>query len=155
MPQVIEWTNVGADDIVWRYPVEDITWGAQVNSARIRDGSVHSATEKPTMSSKRATHINHYNLPLITSLLTRLAGFGGNKHSKPQSCCQHKNLRRQMGHTRPNHRACTAASIRAVLVQSRRRHTLRQRSRRRTKSLHHTSSKRISLRGFLNEKNYR
>jgi hypothetical protein len=30
MPQVIEWLNAGADDIVWRYPSEDITWGAQL-----------------------------------------------------------------------------------------------------------------------------
>jgi len=30
MPQVIEWTNVGSEDIVWRYPTEDITWGAQL-----------------------------------------------------------------------------------------------------------------------------
>jgi len=30
MAQVIEWKNPGPEDIVWRYPVEDITWGAQL-----------------------------------------------------------------------------------------------------------------------------
>jgi len=30
MPQVIEWTNAGADAIIYKYPNEDITWGAQL-----------------------------------------------------------------------------------------------------------------------------
>src|SRR5437667_2044369 len=30
MPQVIEWTNAGPDDVVWRYPVEQIITGAQL-----------------------------------------------------------------------------------------------------------------------------
>src|SRR3989442_6613585 len=30
MPQVIEWNNAGPDDIVWRYPVEQIITGAQL-----------------------------------------------------------------------------------------------------------------------------
>lgn len=30
MPQIIEWVSAGADDIVWRYPIEDITWGSQL-----------------------------------------------------------------------------------------------------------------------------
>src|SRR6266700_3169763 len=30
MPQVIEWRNAGPDDVVWRYPVEQITTGAQL-----------------------------------------------------------------------------------------------------------------------------
>jgi len=30
MPQVIEWKTVGPEDIVWKYPVEDISWGAQL-----------------------------------------------------------------------------------------------------------------------------
>ncbi|MCP8315333.1 MAG: SPFH domain-containing protein [archaeon] len=30
MPQVIEWKTVGPEDIVWKYPVEDVSWGAQL-----------------------------------------------------------------------------------------------------------------------------
>ena len=30
MPQVIEWKNAGSEDIVWKYPDEEITWGAQL-----------------------------------------------------------------------------------------------------------------------------
>src|SRR5439155_17592 len=30
MPQVIEWRGAGPDDIVWRYPVEEITNAAQL-----------------------------------------------------------------------------------------------------------------------------
>jgi membrane protease subunit (stomatin/prohibitin family) len=30
MPQVIEWKTVGPEDIVWKYPVEEISWGAQL-----------------------------------------------------------------------------------------------------------------------------
>ncbi|MCP8307287.1 MAG: SPFH domain-containing protein [archaeon] len=30
MPQVIEWKTVGLEDIVWRYPVEELSWGAQL-----------------------------------------------------------------------------------------------------------------------------
>ena len=30
MPQVVEWRGAGPDDIVFRYPVEEIQWGAQL-----------------------------------------------------------------------------------------------------------------------------
>jgi hypothetical protein len=30
MPQIIEWKNPGPEDIVWKYPDENITWGAQL-----------------------------------------------------------------------------------------------------------------------------
>ena len=30
MPQVIDWKNPGAEDILWRYPDEEIIWGAQL-----------------------------------------------------------------------------------------------------------------------------
>ncbi len=30
MPQVIEWKTVGPEDIVWKYPIEEISWGAQL-----------------------------------------------------------------------------------------------------------------------------
>ena len=82
MPQVIEWTNAGSDAIVWRYPNQDITWGAQllVHEYEIavffRDGKAYDL-----FGPGRHT-LTTLNLPLITSLLTRLVGFGGNKPFK-------------------------------------------------------------------------
>jgi membrane protease subunit (stomatin/prohibitin family) len=75
MPQVIEWVNAGADDIVWRYPVEDITWGAQLvvheyeMAVFFRDGKAYD-----TLGPGRHT-LTTLNLPLLTSLLSRIAGF--------------------------------------------------------------------------------
>jgi len=75
MPQVIEWTNAGANDIVWRYPVEDITWGAQLivheyeNAVFFRDGKSYD-----TFGAGRHT-LTTLNLPLLTSILSRIAGF--------------------------------------------------------------------------------
>src|SRR3990170_522001 len=82
MPQVIEWTNAGAEDIVWRYPSEDITWGAQLivheyeMAVFFRDGKAYDV-----FGAGRHT-LTTLNLPLLTSLLTRLAGFGGQKPFK-------------------------------------------------------------------------
>jgi membrane protease subunit (stomatin/prohibitin family) len=82
MPQVIEWTNVGPEAIVWRYPNEDITWGAQLivheyeMAVFFRDGKAYDV-----FGAGRHT-LTTLNLPLLTSLLTRLAGFGGNKPFK-------------------------------------------------------------------------
>jgi membrane protease subunit (stomatin/prohibitin family) len=82
MPQVIEWVNAGPDDIIWRYPSEDITWGAQLvvheyeMAAFFRDGKAYDV-----FGAGRHT-LTTLNLPLLTSLLTRLAGFGGNKPFK-------------------------------------------------------------------------
>ena len=82
MPQVIEWANARSDDIVWRYPVEDITWGAQLivqeyqMAIFFRDGKAYDI-----FTAGRHT-LTTLNLPLLTSLLTRLAGFGGNKPFK-------------------------------------------------------------------------
>jgi membrane protease subunit (stomatin/prohibitin family) len=82
MPQVIEWTNVGAEDIVWRYPNEDITWGAQLivheyeMAVFFRDGKAYDV-----FNAGRHT-LTTLNLPLLTGLLTRLVGFGGNKPFK-------------------------------------------------------------------------
>jgi membrane protease subunit (stomatin/prohibitin family) len=82
MPQVIEWTNAQAEDIVWKYPNEDITWGAQLivheyeMAVFFRDGKAYDI-----FNAGRHT-LTTLNLPLITSLLTRLAGFGGNKPFK-------------------------------------------------------------------------
>jgi membrane protease subunit (stomatin/prohibitin family) len=82
MPQVIEWANARADDIVWKYPSEDITWGAQLvvqeyqMAVFFRDGKAYDV-----FGAGRHT-LTTLNLPLLTSLLTRLAGFGGNKPFK-------------------------------------------------------------------------
>ena len=82
MPQVIEWTNVGSEDVVWRYPTEDITWGAQLivheyeMAVFFRDGKAYDIFQ-----AGRHT-LTTLNLPLLTGLLTRLAGFGGNKPFK-------------------------------------------------------------------------
>jgi membrane protease subunit (stomatin/prohibitin family) len=82
MPQVIEWANAGAEDIVWRYPSEDITWGAQLivheyeMAVFFRDGKAYDV-----FGAGRHT-LTTLNLPLLTSLLTRLAGFGGQKPFK-------------------------------------------------------------------------
>ena len=82
MPQVIEWQNAGAEDIVWRYPTEDITWGAQLivheyeMAVFFRDGKAYDI-----FNAGRHT-LTTLNLPLLTSLLTRIAGFGGQKPFK-------------------------------------------------------------------------
>lgn len=75
MPQVIEWTGAGPDDIVWRYPNEDITWGAQLivheyeYAVFFRDGKSYD-----TFGPGRHT-LTTLNLPLLTSLFSRIAGF--------------------------------------------------------------------------------
>ena len=82
MPQVIEWTNTGPDAIVWRCPTEEITWGSQlvVQEFQIamffRDGKAYDV-----FGPGRHT-LTTLNLPLLTGLLTRIAGFGGNKPFK-------------------------------------------------------------------------
>ena len=82
MPQVIEWPTAGSEDIVWRYPIEDITWGAQliVREYQIavffRDGKAYDIFQ-----AGRHT-LTTLNLPLLTSFLTRLVGFGGQKPFK-------------------------------------------------------------------------
>lgn len=76
MPQVIEWVNPRENDIVWRYPDEDITWGAQLIihemevAVFFRDGKAYDV-----FGPGRHT-ITTMNLPLLTSILSRLVGFG-------------------------------------------------------------------------------
>lgn len=75
MPQIIEWVSPGSEDIVWRYPVEDITWGAQLivreyeAAVFFRDGKAYD-----TFGAGRHT-LTTLNLPLLTSVLSRIAGF--------------------------------------------------------------------------------
>jgi membrane protease subunit (stomatin/prohibitin family) len=76
MPQVIEWKTAGENEIVWRYPVEDITWGAQLvvheyeAAVFLRDGKAYDV-----FGAGRHT-ITTLNLPLLTRVLSALAGYG-------------------------------------------------------------------------------
>jgi membrane protease subunit (stomatin/prohibitin family) len=84
MPQVIEWTSsqANAEEIIYRYPNEDITWGAQLivheyeEAVFFRDGKVYDV-----FGPGRHT-LTTLNLPLLTGLLTHIAGFGSNKPFK-------------------------------------------------------------------------
>jgi len=75
MAQVIEWKNPSPEDIVWRYPVEDITWGAQLivheyeAAVFFRDGKAYD-----TFGPGRHT-LTTLNLPLLTAVLSRIAGY--------------------------------------------------------------------------------
>ncbi len=76
MAQVIEWKNPSPGDIVWRYPVENITWGAQLivreyeAAVFFRDGKAYD-----TFGPGRHT-LTTLNLPLLTAVLSRIAGYG-------------------------------------------------------------------------------
>jgi membrane protease subunit (stomatin/prohibitin family) len=76
MPQVIEWKTAGSEDIVWRYPNEDITWGAQLivheyeMAVFFRDGKAYDV-----FGPGRHT-LTTLNLPILTRLLTLVAGYG-------------------------------------------------------------------------------
>jgi len=75
MPQIIQWRNPEAEDMVWKYPDEDITWGAQLivreaeAAAFFRDGKAYDV-----FGPGRHT-LTTLNLPLLTSVLSRLVGF--------------------------------------------------------------------------------
>jgi len=75
MPQVIEWTGAGPEDIVWRYPAENIMWGAQLivheyeKAVFFRDGKSYD-----TLGPGRHT-LTTLNLPLLTDAFSRIAGF--------------------------------------------------------------------------------
>ena len=76
MAQVIEWKNPGPEDIVWRYPNEEITWGAQLivheyeMAVFFRDGKAYD------VFGPGRHMLTTLNLPLITGLLSRIAGYG-------------------------------------------------------------------------------
>src|SRR5512136_1320344 len=75
MPQVIEWVSPGQEDIVFRYPEEEITWGAQLivheyeAAVFFRDGKAYDV-----LGAGRHT-LTTLNLPLITGVLSRIAGY--------------------------------------------------------------------------------
>jgi membrane protease subunit (stomatin/prohibitin family) len=66
MPQVIEWKEAGSDDIVFRYPVEEIQWGAQLvvheyeAAVFLRDGKAYDVFPPGRHTLTTA------NLPLIS-----------------------------------------------------------------------------------------
>ncbi len=75
MPQVVEWKNPGQDDILWKYPDEEITWGAQLIvheyevAVFFRDGKAYD------VFNAGRHQLTTLNLPLLTRLVTRIAGF--------------------------------------------------------------------------------
>jgi membrane protease subunit (stomatin/prohibitin family) len=75
MPQVIEWTNVGPEDIVWRYPTEDITWGAQL-IVHEYEAAVFFRDGKSYDSFGPGRHmVTTLNLSLLTAAFSKIAGF--------------------------------------------------------------------------------
>jgi membrane protease subunit (stomatin/prohibitin family) len=75
MPEVIEWTSSRPEDIIYRYPSEDITWGSQLVvheyevAVFFRDGKAYDVFQ-----AGRHT-ITTLNLPVLTRILTRIAGY--------------------------------------------------------------------------------
>ncbi|MBM1154820.1 SPFH domain-containing protein, partial [archaeon] len=75
MPKVIEWVNPGEDDIVWKYPSEEIEWGSQLIvheyevAIFMRDGKVYDV-----FGPGRHT-LTTANLPLLTKVLSKIAGY--------------------------------------------------------------------------------
>jgi len=75
MAQVIEWKNPGPEDIVYKYPDEEITWGAQLivhefeAAVFFRDGKAYDV-----FGPGRHT-LTTLNLPLLTGILSRIAGY--------------------------------------------------------------------------------
>jgi membrane protease subunit (stomatin/prohibitin family) len=75
MPEVIEWATQDENDIVFRYPKNTITWGSQLVvrefqvAVFFRDGKAYDVFE-----AGRHT-ITTQNLPLLTGILSRIAGF--------------------------------------------------------------------------------
>ncbi len=66
MPQIVEWRGAGQDDIIFRYPVEEIQWGAQLvvheyeAAVFLRDGKAYDV-----FGPGRHT-LTTMNLPLLT-----------------------------------------------------------------------------------------
>jgi membrane protease subunit (stomatin/prohibitin family) len=73
---VIEWTNVGPDDLVWACPYEDIRWGSVVvvheyeTAIFMRDGKVYDV-----LNPGRHT-LNTQNIPLLTRAYRLVMGYG-------------------------------------------------------------------------------
>ncbi len=75
MPKVIEWVGAREEDIVWRYPVEEIAWGDNLvvheyeAAVFFRDGKAYDVF-------RAGRHVlTTANLPLLTGFLSKIAGF--------------------------------------------------------------------------------
>ena len=75
MPKVIEWVGARGEEIVWRYPEEEISWGDNLivheyeAAVFFRDGKAYDVF-------RAGRHIlTTANLPLLTRALSRIAGF--------------------------------------------------------------------------------
>ncbi|MEM2098998.1 MAG: SPFH domain-containing protein [Candidatus Bathyarchaeia archaeon] len=75
MPKVIEWTGIRESDIVWKYPNEEIAWGDNLvvheyeAAVFFRDGKAYDVF-------RAGRHVlSTANLPLLTKLFSKLAGF--------------------------------------------------------------------------------
>jgi len=75
MPKVIEWIGAKEDDIVWRYPREDIAWGDILvvheyeAAVFFRDGKAYDVFRPGRHTLTTA------NLPLLTKVLSMISGF--------------------------------------------------------------------------------
>ncbi len=75
MPKVIEWTGAKEDEIVWRYPSEEIEWGDNLivheyeAAVFFRDGKAYDVF-------RAGRHVlTTANLPLLTRILSAITGF--------------------------------------------------------------------------------
>ncbi|MBS7614493.1 SPFH domain-containing protein [Candidatus Bathyarchaeota archaeon] len=75
MPQIIEWRNPGSEEVVWKYPDENIMWGAQLIvheyevAVFFRDGKAYDVIGPGRHM------LTTMNLPLLTGFLSRIAGY--------------------------------------------------------------------------------
>ncbi|MDW7978218.1 MAG: SPFH domain-containing protein [Candidatus Caldarchaeum sp.] len=75
MPKVIQWVGARESDIVWRFPVDEIEWGSNLiveetqAAVFFRDGKAYDVF-------RAGRHVlTTANLPLLTRVLSRIAGF--------------------------------------------------------------------------------
>ena len=78
MPKVIEWAGAREGDIVWKYPNEEIAWGDNLivheyeAAVFFRDGKAYDVFRAGRHALTTA------NLPLLTKIFSKLAGFNKN-----------------------------------------------------------------------------
>jgi membrane protease subunit (stomatin/prohibitin family) len=78
MPKVIEWIGARENDIVWKYPNEEIAWGDNLvvheyeAAVFFRDGKAYDVFRAGRHSLTTA------NLPLLTKIFSKIAGFNKN-----------------------------------------------------------------------------
>jgi len=78
MPKVIEWVGAKEGDIVWKYPNEEIAWGDNLivheyeAAVFFRDGKAYDVFRAGRHALTTA------NLPLLTKIFSKLAGFDKN-----------------------------------------------------------------------------